>query len=275
MMHADGELQPAEEQELMAFVEMHPELKKELAIYNSTHLVPDETLVYADKDALLRSETTARIIAFPQWRKYAVAAGIAALLFISFYKYRETHNDNELVKTDTARQVLPPPQKTAPVQNVPAQDIAVAPANAEKAHEVSHHVQNEAIAHNTKVKQTIHDIKAADHPQPGIARNNKPRNTIPMQMEAVPVADVRLLGGNAQAEPAISLVEVPAFNPVPSSEESEDKRSFIDRLPIDESNKHQLKAIARFATGAAKARQQIGEKELTFRVEDNKLKISF
>ena len=85
-MHADGELQPTEEQELMSFVDAHPELKSELALYNRTRLPADDTIVYAHKDSLLRDETPTRIIAFPLWKRYAIAAGIAALLFVSFFK---------------------------------------------------------------------------------------------------------------------------------------------------------------------------------------------
>ena len=40
ILHADGELQPAEEQELMAFLDAHPELKAEMTAYDLTRLSP-------------------------------------------------------------------------------------------------------------------------------------------------------------------------------------------------------------------------------------------
>ena len=48
MMHADGELTPAEENALMAFVNEHPELKKELAAYELTRMTPDTTQEFAE-----------------------------------------------------------------------------------------------------------------------------------------------------------------------------------------------------------------------------------
>src|SRR5437762_2829903 len=89
IMHADGELQVAEERALMAFVEAHPELKSELAAFDTIRFTPDTTQVYADKAALLQPIPAKRVIAFPVWQRYSVAAGIAAIIFISVLKFME------------------------------------------------------------------------------------------------------------------------------------------------------------------------------------------
>ncbi len=274
IMHADGELQPAEEQALMAFVEAHPELKSELAIYDRTHLVPDETQVYADKSSLLQRETSTRIIAFPQWKRYAAAASIAALLFISFLKYKVTSNSgSELVKTDTIKKNAPAPQNNtpAPLAQIPEQNNPIAPLQKEKITDPAHQVQNVAVVHNTKVKHTVQYPKTLNEKDDvcGHVLTSE-------QMEAAPIAEVQLLNNNSKAEPALSPLEVPVFKALAASPADHEKDgSFIDRLPIDESNKNQLKAIARLADGAAKAKQHLDDNRLTFRVEDKKLKISF
>ena len=55
MMYADGELNEAETKALMDFVAANPELAKELEAYSATKLVPDTTMVYANKDQLMKA----------------------------------------------------------------------------------------------------------------------------------------------------------------------------------------------------------------------------
>src|ERR1035437_4860442 len=121
MMHADGELRSDEEQELLAFVNKHPQLKKEMAVYELTRLTPDTTQVFAHKNSLLKPVTTKKTIAFPQWRKYSIAAGIAALIFISLFKYM-TNNKVvvEVAKTDTVKYQTP----KATLPEVAAKNVA-------------------------------------------------------------------------------------------------------------------------------------------------------
>ena len=55
MMYADGELNEAETKALMDFVAANPGLAKELEAYSATKLVPDTTMVYANKDQLMKA----------------------------------------------------------------------------------------------------------------------------------------------------------------------------------------------------------------------------
>ena len=84
-------------------------------------------------------------------------------------------------------------------------------------------------------------------------------------------------------KPFIQVDTTTAIAAQPTAEAQDDgttkKRSLIDRLPLDESNKNQLKKLFRVAkgtyNGVSKAKQELENGEITVRVEDNKLRVSF
>ncbi len=85
--YVDGELSPAQELELMTFLDQHPELKAELDSFMQATLQPDEAVVYEDKAALYRTEaeaaapiTKGKIVHFKPYRYWTAAAAAAALL---------------------------------------------------------------------------------------------------------------------------------------------------------------------------------------------------
>lgn len=98
VLYADGELNPQEEAALLEYVKLHPNLQAELDLYASTKLIPDETIVFADKEALLKPEGGGRTIFFGGWQTYAAAASVALLVTLFFYNRRgediTTVNDN-------------------------------------------------------------------------------------------------------------------------------------------------------------------------------------
>jgi hypothetical protein len=278
MMHADGELQPAEEQELMEFVAAHPELKAELKAYGLARLSPDETVIYSDKDSLLRSEPSKRTIAFPQWRRYAIAAGVALLLCFSFYRYREINkNTNSIAVTNTPATITP--KNVQPVVDTstavvpkdvqaPKTDIAVITPPRKIAPATTHKQQ--------KMVPVVREEKQEQERDVAIVRDT----VVPIK----PVVPVDAPPQIVKKEPPVSHVDTPVAAPVlPIAEVQNDgktkKKSFIDRLPIDESNKHQLRKIFRITkgtyAGVSKVKQELDNGEITVRVEDNKLRISF
>ena len=266
IMHADGELQPAEEQELEAFINVHPELKKEMAAYNLTRLPIDEMLVYHDKDALLKTEPVKRVISFPAWRKYSIAAGIAALVFISFYKYMEQDKSN----VETAKVETPSPATDAmPVKSVPAsqQNIADIAAPSQKPVPEVHHTQETRIAHNTKKVKKTQPVAVAEK----IAVDKA--NT---EMSALSLTGTKTLPCN-QPETNIPVLAVPAYEVQEKS--VADKRSLIDRLPLDEANKDQVKAISRITAGAfksiSKTKIEMDGAEITLSIKNKRLTVSF
>ena len=267
-MRADSELTPAEEQELMTFVAAHPELGAELKAYDLTRLSPDEEVVYSEKESLLRSEPSKRVIAFPQWRRYAIAAGVALLVFVSFYKYREVNKSVEDITVthtipvtpgnvqpvvDTSASVLPRQEeaaKTGIATVTPAQVPAAVPnhkqhkiiplVKEEKQEQVQEKEQGVAIVKDTVVP--VRSVGTVEAP-PQIVKKTQPADHVDTVIAApvLPIAEVQQQGKTK-------------------------KKSLIDRLPIDESNKHQLKNLFRIAkstyNGVSKAKQELDGGEI-------------
>ena len=272
LLHADGELQPAEEQELMAFVQTHPELKKELELYSAARLAPDATMAYAHKDALLRPEPAKRIIALPTWSRYAIAAGVAALLLIPFFKYGDGNKTStaELAHTSAVSTITHAPQNNLPAQIIPAaaaQTIAMAPTQHAPAARVIKSGQHAALAQVTTVRKK----------QEAPAISNTVIATRPAtEINAMTAASIQPLPCTHETA-AMPMIHVPNLELAVNSEDT--RRSFIDRMPLDESNKKQLKTIARIVTntynGVTKAKEELYAEQITFSIEDKKLKISY
>ncbi len=83
VLFVDGELDEATLEEFETFVAAHPSVAAELELFQMTQLEPDQTIEYQGKKKLIRTETTRRIwLPLATGRKYLVAAGIAATLFL-------------------------------------------------------------------------------------------------------------------------------------------------------------------------------------------------
>lgn len=274
MMHADGELQPAEEQELMEFLHANPELQGELATYEMIKLTPDTTLVFEDKKTLLKREEPKRIIAFPHWQRYAAAAGIAAIMIVSFFKLHDgDKTGTELVKVDTAHAVINAPATNTPILQqavaaAPQATITVAPAPEHK----------EAIAAQQHVKKTINrqQPKAAMHDnitEPALAKKNT--NT-PESVNKLATADMQELPYTADATAALELKPVAGYA-IPTGNEA--ASSFIDRLPIEDTKKNGLENVATALNNTydklKELKEGINDKTLTVKIEKRRLLLSF
>jgi len=106
LLFIDKELNEAQEKELMAYIEKHPELKKELLWYQKTVLPQDEETCFADKNVLFKKET--KTLAFSRWWAYGAAAGLILLVIFSVSKWTQqpTHKNENIVLEKT------PPVKT-------------------------------------------------------------------------------------------------------------------------------------------------------------------
>lgn len=146
VLYADGELNPQEEAALLEYVKLHPNLQAELDLYASTKLMPDETIVYADKEALLKPEGGGRTIFFGGWQTYAAAASVALLVALFFYNRRGeditvNDNTNNIAQHDppvthhpeTNKQPDPKPQNTTLPTTTPK--TAIASNNTTKQHQ--------------------------------------------------------------------------------------------------------------------------------------------
>ncbi len=95
----DGELDAAGQKELEAFMQLHPELSEELDMYENVRLTPDTTLVFENKESLLRKEP--KVIALNQWFRYSAAAGLALLIALGVMKWTGDDTNNNIAVTDT------------------------------------------------------------------------------------------------------------------------------------------------------------------------------
>ncbi len=275
ILHADGELQPAEEQELMAFLDIYPEMKNEMIAYGLTHLSPDENIIYAEKESLLKKEPK-RTIIFPQWRKYAIAAGIAALICISFFTYRAINSDTvEIARVDTAKASLPASknyrqQQIQPKPQQAPQSIVVAPA-------LAHPGKVTPARHHDLPAVTTHKKQAVNAKQKDDALVNNSTSAINhgTEISSLSTTNTKQLPSEI-AHVSPHTIAVPACEIAITDKPA--KRSFIDRLPIDEANKRQLKTIAHIASSASrsvnKVKEELDGNAITLNINNNSVHIS-
>ena len=273
MMHADGELHPDEVQELMAFVAQHPELRKEMAAYDLTRLVPDSTEIFANKEALLKPLPAKRVIALPVWGRYSIAAGIAALIFLSVWKYGNNEAGNiavnsvDTVKTNVS---IATTVATSRMNTVPVKDTVktALPVTTDKAALAVHPVNKEVNkAQQPKNKGNIEVKKEEEHV---LVRNAETIGKL------APVG-VKRLPNDKVAEQAVVMTTIPVYTiqaPVDPAE-----ATFWDRLPIEERNKKQIKDVAGFVATAYEkvttAKQEIADKAIAIKIEKKHLIITF
>ncbi len=271
MMHADGELTPAEEQALRAFVKKNPTLEKELAAYELTRLTPDTAQVFADKESLLKLLPSKRVIAFPHWRKYSIAAGVAALIFISLFKYVNKGADRvEITKTDTVKpilkQVADPQMAANNVKDIKS-DVPAPGRKAVNVPAVIHGDVKIAAAHSAGRKNRKQEEVIEEQPRPHVRES-----VMELQLaRTMPIAH-----DTAQMAPEIPR-DIPAYTVQPVGEE--DKETFWDRLPIDDLKKDGLRNVANaVASGLEQVnnmKKDLYRKSISVRIEKRKLLISF
>lgn len=258
MMHADGELQPAEVDELMAFIGKHPQLKSEMADFERLRLVSDNTLVFADKHSLIKQVPVKRI-ALPVWKKYSIAAGIAAIMVLAFYKLstNNNNNDNYAVVYDVKKPTTAPVHKTDIAVNtdeVKEEIKDITPASQEHTKDKDTH-KEPALAHTTKVKHDI--IKVPVQQKEEQLREATAMNTLPV----TGIKEVRI---DPVSVATIQATEVPAYTI--TADESQ-KKSLWDKLPIDDTKKKELGNIAssiKDATDGQRFSVKMERKKLVF-----------
>ncbi len=167
LLYADGELKPEEEQALLAFVHQHPELKAELDAYAATRMQPDETIVYKDKDSLLRTAEPARRIGLGNWKIYMAAACVllVAVLFITNQKNTEETTSPVAVQETITEPVTKTPP--APIQETMDDTTLNNIARQKKVHSTQP-VNTVAVGNNTKKKPAaaVQEPEKIQRPQP-------------------------------------------------------------------------------------------------------------
>ncbi len=270
MMYADGELQPAEIEALMAFVEQHPELKKELEQYGQVRLVPDADIVFVDKASLQRPSPSKRM-AFPLWTRYSVAAAVLLLIATALFRFMNPGTQvSEIAKVDTAKQVpVPVTNDRAPQVAEAKENTAIAQDSAIAATPVIRNNNTRAVVIHKSVKEQMK--KEGEMPMPVLRQAMEPIEELTMAVvKEMPSAKA------APVEPEIR--EVPAYT-LAADEEETGKSTFLDRLPIDDLKRNQVKNIAGAVSDAYNevraAREDLYRKSISIRVEKKRLLISF
>lgn len=279
IMHADGELSPEEETALQAFIAVHPELKSELDAYSAVKLTPDTAVVFANKESLLKTAPAGRVIGFPQWRKYSIAAGVALLLGLSLYKWNATPSLPETVaKNDTVRQInntLPTPTQnniTNPTHTktenaVTTNEIKPQPVITKQHNATTAPTPHEATAHNA-VKQN-NATSTSNHENTAVAR-------LAEQVDKLPIKENKMMA--ITAEPKQQNAATLAYTAV-VEEPAKQQKSFLDQLPIDELKKQGIESMAAAVANTYQhinnLKHNLSEKTLTIQVEKRKLILSF
>jgi len=262
MMYADGELTPAEEAALLAFIATRPELENELAAYNMARFTPDTTMVFADKKALIKPEPAKQIISFPAWRKYSIAAGIAALIFISFFKYLLPGKKQDAITSVKIEQphIAVPSNVRTPVQKTNAeQPIAIVVKK--KSAAVKRTSAKMPATSNIAKLENKQNSSQKDNDRIDVARDWK--ETI----NTLQIADAKKL----ESKPFAAVARVVATIPeIPlADEEVTVKKSFLDNLPIDDLKKKEMNNIV---TAIA---DNLDKSSISVKIEKRKLIVSF
>lgn len=291
MMHADGELQPHEEVALQAFLNDNPTLKAEMALYETVRLTPDHSLVYTQKESLMKPLAEKKVIAMPRFRTYAVAAGVAALIVCTVFALRQGSNNTQGGQSvahstrvnSTNQNIINTPKETNNPNVEQSKPTTVTPAN----DQASKLAATTPKQQNTKT--TLLDNKIGST---GVSKVKKAKfNDLEFADDGRSLATVDLLKpdiGKLKAFPvektqpsSMATVTVPGYE-LPQIE-NEEKHSWLDRLPLEESKK---KSLSNVALAVANKCEQISEfkenvteniskKHLSLRVEHKNLIVSF
>ncbi|MBX2905623.1 MAG: hypothetical protein KF744_06260 [Taibaiella sp.] len=283
MMHADGELSPAEEQELMSFLYEHPEYQHELTAFSMTKLIPDDKLVYTRKVSLLKREGGAMVVPFAPWKRYAVAAGVAAVLMMGWYQmfYNAERNSEMSVATTT---VAPVQQKSMMLAANEASDKSpstAAEAGAPQKNDIELH-EKPTPAHQDAAT-VENNLKAT---QRAVAHTGSAAPTHTNEIAALnidPITDVKpaafAASKNNQEISVASVTNLPPAAIYVYEGENETKQSIVAKLPIDELKKEGMEnVVAAVANGYDRInaiKQGISETVVSFKVEKRKLIVSF
>lgn len=262
-MLVDGELSSHDEQALMAFLAKNPELENELAAFNMVKLQPDTDIVFENKEKLMKSVSTKRVIAFPTWQRYCIAAGVAAIIFITLFKFRPEENKVASVapapvKT-TAPAVVPAQKTNAPVkeEQVPVSAQQIAKVESVKP------TENKVVVAKKKVEAANLEIMCGSAVAFEKVNTAEPAGL--RSIDNAPSAATTL--SSAPAVTLVGEVEVPQH------------RSLFDKLGIEEGKKEGIEALTSAVTNTLdkvhSIKKEIDDRSLSVKIENKRLILSF
>ena len=276
MMQADGELSPAEAQELQAFVTLHPELRKEMAAYELTKFAPDTAQLYGDKQSLLKPVGDVRMFVIPNWVKYGIAAGLLLLVAVGLFR-ASLEKERKVQIVGVGKQDRPNRETVAAKEH----QVDTNRAAAHAANPVVISATDRAGAH-PKVfarvaKKSGRIMSVRNDATLEVASNNDGRAQ-QQQMSALTIAGPSRLPVDVPElyTPALALSDAPVpNNPV---QRSSAMRVLWDKVPIAKRNKKQLENAAGFVArtfrDVTSTNNDADDKGISLRIKNNQLLIS-
>lgn len=226
VMLADGELDAAGQMELEEFMTLHPEVREELALFETVHLTPDTTQVFENKESLLRSEPKGMVINLNQWFRYGAAAGMLALVAFGATKWQQSQdNTTEVANNMNVNTNTPPVLITDTPVNTIVKEQPI--AKQEKAPVKQHHT----VPHTTI--QTV-QVAAVKENTPML-----PKDEAPLRLHLATAEKI-------QSEPLINelTAQVKELPKIQISEPApEPDHEALAWLPLDQERKQGLSEV--------------------------------
>lgn len=230
MLYVDNELDAASVKALMDFLEEHPELKKELALYQKTKLSIEDELLFADKEQLLRKPV--KTISFNRWMLYGIAASLVLLIGLATIKWNNKPENTNIHTPEIANKtdsVIPASQHTAK-----SDDTQAAPS----ATILTEEKPSKPIA-KTKTKAPVKNNAEQQHlpiQQPDIAPENAPA-TQPEETVQLAKADEPQENEKEMRTEEVNNIHIPE----PSAPaKTKTKKGLLALLPISSEKKQGL-----------------------------------
>ncbi|WP_298708356.1 anti-sigma factor [Chitinophaga sp.] len=125
--YLDGELAPAEARALETFMEEHPALRAEMAVWEKTRLQPDLSVTFGDKSTLYRHAEKQRVVRMDRRLWWAAAAMLAGSLFLLRNSFRS--GDSAVITPPVAVVGQPAAPAVTPPAETPLPSAAPATEN--------------------------------------------------------------------------------------------------------------------------------------------------
>ncbi len=246
LLLADGELDEAGKAALMAFVAQHPELKKELALYEATRMAPDMEVVYAYKSQL-KKQAPAKAVALRSWWAYSAAAGVA--IIIAFLAMRNNEATREVARNtpvDTVMQVRRQPEAPAPIKQPQSP-------------------QQQQLVQNDKHKQP-----ATNNQQP-VTSIKQPAQRTPDLIASLPTNVASTVSATETVtNPSDHTTSLTQVIPAQNEPNVEDQK-FLAWLPIADEKKQGLNDMKDAVDNTIKKMQQIKETSVVIKIGNKNL----
>ncbi len=121
--YVEGNLSAGQRREFFEFLSLHPALKSELELFESTKLQPDMNVVFAGKEALKQKEG-GKVIVMANWVRYASAAAAVVMIFAGIRFFGGTNREEQLAIKQYNRQTI-----DATIADLRKTDVVIQPEN--------------------------------------------------------------------------------------------------------------------------------------------------